>query len=206
MTSPGQRTDLLATARHLALFTVVYNLAEGGVTIGAGIIANSGALVGFGLDSGIESLSAVVLLWRLGAELRDPERAEQVERVAERAIGVTFLVLGVYVAVDAIGALVDGDRPASSPVGLAVTVASLVVMPLLARRKRDVGDRLDSGAVRADAAQTVACVWLSGVVLIGLGLNTALGWWWADPVAALGVVLLLLDEGREALAGDGNAR
>jgi divalent metal cation (Fe/Co/Zn/Cd) transporter len=199
--SLAERTDLLARARRLALFTVAYNLAEGAIAVSAGVIANSGALVSFGLDSGIESLSATVLLWRLGAELGDPERAERVERAAERAIGFTFLVLAVYVAIDAIGALVNRDQPDASPVGVALTALSLVVMPVLARRKRVVGGQLGSGAVRADAAQTMACVWLSAVVLVGLALNAALEWWWADPVAALGVVLLLLNEGREALTG-----
>jgi cation diffusion facilitator family transporter len=197
-----QRTRLLATARRLAVFTVAYNLAEGAVAITAAVASGSGALLSFGLDSGIESLSAAVLLWRLGAELRDPERAERVERVAERAIGITFFVLAAYVAVDAVAALADRDEPDASPIGLALTGLSLVVMPLLARRKHRVGDALDSGAVRADAAQTMACVWLSGVVLLGLALNAALEWWWADPIAALAVVLLLLDEGREALMAD----
>ena len=201
MTRVARRAALLNRARRLALFTIAYNLAEGAVAVTAGAIADSGALVSFGLDSGIESLSAGVLLWRLGAELREPERAERFERAAERAIGVTFFILAVYVAVDAIAALAGGDEPDASPIGVAVTALSLVVMPVLARRKRAVGDQLDSGAVRADAAQTMACVWLSAVVLLGLALNAALDWWWADPVAALGVVVLLLAEGREAISG-----
>lgn len=201
-----QRAHHLAVARRLARFTVAYNLAEGAVAIGAAVVAGSGALLSFGLDSGVESLSAGVLLWRVGAEVHDPERAERVERAAERAIGLTFLVLAAYVAVDAVSALADQDEPAASPVGLVITALSLLVMPVLARRKRVVGDQLDSGAVRADAAQTMACVWLSAVVLVGLALNAALGWWWADPVAALAVVLLLLDEGREALTAEHDER
>ena len=204
MTPLEQRASLLATARRLALFTVAYNLVEGAVAITAARIAGSGALLSFGLDSGVESLSATVLLWRLGVELRDPERAERVERRAERAIGITFFVLAAYVTTDAVTALANRDEPDASAVGLVLTGVSLVVMPLLARRKHRVGSVLDSGAVRADAAQTMACVWLSGVVLIGLALNAALEWWWADPVAALAVVLLLVNEGREALAGDGD--
>lgn len=202
MRPTATRTDHLAHAQRLALLTVAWNLGEGAIAITAALVAHSGALLSFGLDSGIESLSATVLLWRLRAELRDPERAERVERVAERVIGVTFLVLAAYVAVDAITALARRDEPDASPVGLVLTALSLVVMPLLARRKRRVADALDSGAMRADAAQTLACVWLSGVVLLGLALNAALEWWWADPISALAVVLLLINEGRGAIVGD----
>lgn len=193
------RAGLLRRAQQLASFTVAYNLLEGAIAIGAGFAANSQALIGFGFDSGIESISAAVLLWRIGVERREPERAERVERIAERLIGASFLILGAYVAFEAITDLVNEERPDTSTVGLVLTALSLVVMPLLARRKHRVADALDSNAARADAAQTMACVWLSAVVLIGLALNAALGWWWADPVAALGVVLLLLNEGREAL-------
>lgn len=196
------RGNHLGRARQLAAFTVAYNLIEGGVAIGAGFAANSQALIGFGFDSGIESISATVLLWRIGVERRQPERAERVEHIAERLIGISFLILGGYVAFEAITDLVNSERPDTSVVGLVLTALSLVVMPVLARRKRRVADALDSNAARADAAQTMACVWLSAVVLIGLALNAALDWWWADPVAALAVVVLLLNEGREALAGE----
>lgn len=196
------RDVLLVRARRLAMFTLAWNLAEGVVAVTAAVAAGSRALIGFGLDSGIESISAAVLLWRLGAEMGDPERTEQVERVALRAIGVSFLVLAAYVAVDAVRSLVIGDEPDASRVGIALTALSIVVMPVLARRKRRVADALESGAARADAAQTMACMWLSGVVLAGLVLNAALQWWWADPVAALAVVVLLLNEGREALTGE----
>ena len=196
------RTPVLIHAQRLALFTVAYNLLEGTIAVGAGFAANSQALVGFGFDSGIESISATMLLWRIGVERREPERAERVERTAERLIGISFLILGAYVAFEAITDLANRERPDNSLVGIALTALSLVVMPLLALRKRKVADALDSNAARADAAQTMACVWLSAVVLIGLALNAALNWWWADPVAALVVVLLLLNEGREALTSD----
>ncbi|MBI3257413.1 MAG: cation transporter [Actinobacteria bacterium] len=196
------RSVLLGRAQQLAGFTVAYNLAEGAIAIGAGFAAGSQALVGFGFDSGIESISAAVLLWRIGVERREPERAERVERTAERLIGISFIILGAYVAFEAITDLINSERPDTSVIGLVLTAFSLIVMPLLARRKHRVADALGSNAARADAAQTMACVWLSAVVLIGLALNAALGWWWADPVAALAVVLLLLSEGREALSGD----
>lgn len=196
------RAGLLRRAQQLAGFTVAYNLLEGAVAIGAGFAANSQALVGFGFDSGIESISAAVLLWRIGVERREPQRAERVEHIAERLIGTSFLILGAYIAFEAIADLLNRERPDTSVVGLLLTALSLVVMPLLARRKRRVAVALDSNAARADAAQTMACVWLSAVVLIGLALNAALDWWWADPVAALAVVVLLLNEGREALTGN----
>ena len=197
-----ERRSLLHRGQQLAGFTVAYNLIEGAIAIAAGLAANSGALLGFGFDSGVESISAAVLLWRIGVERREPERAERVERSAERLIGISFLLLGAYVAFDAISDLVNAERPDTSIVGLVLTALSLIVMPVLARKKKRVADALDSNAARADAAQTMACVWLSLVVLAGLALNAILDWWWADPVAALGVVLLLLNEGREALFDD----
>jgi divalent metal cation (Fe/Co/Zn/Cd) transporter len=193
------RRQQLGRAQRLAAFTVAYNLIEGAIAVTAGLAVSSQALTGFGLDSGVESISAAVLLWRLRAERQDPQRAARVEHVAARAIGVSFLLLAAWVAFESIGALVGRDEPDASTVGLVLTGLSLVVMPILARRKRHAAAALGSRAAAADAAQTRACVWLSAVVLAGLALNAALGWWWADPVAALGVVVLLLTEAREAL-------
>lgn len=193
------RGGLLRAAHRLALFTLVWNVTEGTVAIAAGWIAGSCALAGFGLDSAVESVSAAVLLWRLGAERRDPERVEHVERIAVRAIGVSFLLLAGYVAVDATRSLALQAKPDASPVGIALTLVSLVVMPVLATRKRRVARALGSKAAEADSAQTRACAYLSAVVVVGLTLNAALGWWWADPVAALGVVVFLVLEGRAAL-------
>lgn len=198
----AQRATYLARARRLAAFTVAWNVVEGAIAIAAALAAGSRALIGFGLDSAVESISATVLLWRLGAERRDPERAEAVERVATRAIGASFLLLAAFVGYDATRALVTGDEPDSTVVGIVLTAVSLIVMPLLARRKRRVAIDLGSRATQADSAQTMACAWLSAVVLAGLVLNAILGWWWADPVAALGVVVLLVNEGREALTAD----
>jgi divalent metal cation (Fe/Co/Zn/Cd) transporter len=193
------RERLLRTAQGLAVFTVGYNLAEGVIAVIAAVIAGSGALLGFGLDSAIESISGSVLLWRLTVERQRPEGAERVEHLAARAIGVSFLVLAAYVAYDAISALANREEPATSVVGIALTSISLVVMPVLARRKHHVAVALGSKAAEADTNQTWACVWLCAVVLVGLTLNAALGWWWADPIAALGVVGFLVLEGREAL-------
>jgi divalent metal cation (Fe/Co/Zn/Cd) transporter len=197
-----ERLDLLRRSQRLAAFTVAWNVTEGVVAIAAAWVAGSRALAGFGLDSAVESISASVLLWRLSTERRDPERVERVERVAVRAIGASFLVLAAFVGVEAIRSLAVRAEPDASPVGIALTLVSLVVMPVLAARKRRVAVALDSKAAQADSAQTRACAYLSAVVLAGLVLNAAFGWWWADPLAALGVVAFLVREGREALSAE----
>lgn len=189
----------LSRALRLGYFTVAWNLFEGAVAVFAAVLAGSQALLGFGLDSAVESLSAAVLIWRLRVERQDPRRAEAVEQRALRVIGVTFFVLAAFVAVDAVRTLAEQRKPSASALGIVITIASLVVMPILATKKRSVGRALGSRAVGADATQSWACVYLSIVVLVGLVANAALGWWWADPVAALGVAVLLLREGREAV-------
>ena len=154
------------------------------------------------MDSGVESLSASVVLWRLYAERREPERAEAVELRALRLIGITFFVLAAFVAVESIRALVDRQEPDVSVVGIVLTSVSVIVMQWLARAKRRVGIAMDSKAVQADSSQTSACVYLSVVVLCGLLLNAVFGWWWADPFAALGVVVFLAREGHQALMAE----
>ena len=201
-TTSADRTRLLGWATALAIFTIAYNLGEGAIAITASLAARSQALLGFGFDSAVESISATVFLWRLRAERRDPERAEQVEHQATRLIGISFFILAAVVAFEALRSLIGGEPPDASPVGIALTAASLIVMPILAWKKRQVATELDSRAGLADSAQTFACVYLSAVVLAGLILNSLLGWWWADPAAALGIVSLLLNEGREALFDD----
>lgn len=197
-----QRTLMLRRAWWLAVFTVVWNLAEGAVAVTAAVLANSRALIGFGVDSFVESASAAVLIWRLRVEQRSPERADHVEQQALRIIGLTFLALAALVGIESIRSLVAGEQPDVSRVGIALTVVSLIVMPLLAREKHRVGLELGSRSVEADSQQTQACVYLSAVVLVGLVANAAFGWWWADPLAALGVVVFLVSEGREALEAE----
>ncbi len=197
-----ERLDLLRRSQRLAAFTVAWNVTEGVVAIAAAWVAGSRALAGFGLDSAVESISASVLLWRLSTERRDPERVERVERIAVGAIGASFLVLAAFVGVEAIRSLAVRAEPDASPVGIALTLVSLVVMPLLAARKRRVAVALGSKAAQADSAQTRACAYLSAVVVAGLVLNAAFGWWWADPLAALGVVAFLVLESREALSAE----
>jgi cation diffusion facilitator family transporter len=193
---------VLGRAQRLAEFTIGWNLIEGSVAIGAAWIAGSSALAGFGLDSAVESVSGAILLWRLRAERHDPQRAERVEHVATRAIGASFFLLAVFVVVEAIRSLAGHEQPHPSPVGIGVTAASLIVMTLLARAKRRAGTALESRATKADSAQSRACACLCAVVLAGLLLNASLGWWWADPVAAIGVAMLLLREGRQALTSE----
>ena len=184
-------------AWYLSLFTVVYNLAEGAVAMLIGAGAGSAALVGFGADSFVESLSGGVMLWRFGRSHEDAERAE---RRAARLVGYTFFVLAAYVAFDAARSLVLGERPEASWGGIALAVLSLVVMPALYVAKRRTADRLGSGSLRADSRQTLACTLLSAALLVGLGLNAAFGIWQADPVLGLVIAGLLVREGREALA------
>lgn len=197
-----RRATLLRRAWWLAVFTVVWNLAEGAVAMTAAALAGSRALAGFGVDSFVESASATVLIWRLRVEQRAPARAEHVEQRALKIIGVTFLALAALVGVESVRSLLTGEQPDVSRTGIALTIVSLIVMPVLAREKRRVGRELGARSVEADSQQTQACVYLSAVVLVGLAANAVFGWWWADPLAALGVVAFLGREGREALTAE----
>jgi divalent metal cation (Fe/Co/Zn/Cd) transporter len=187
--------------RRLNAATLAYNTVEGVVAILAGLAAGSIALVGFGIDSAIELAASVAALWRLAAD-HDLARRAVAERRTHRIIGLLFLALATYVTVDAASALYRREAPDVSRVGIALAAASLVVMPLLARAKRRVGLALDSRALTAEAMQTALCTWLSAILLLGLLLNATLGWWWADPVAALGMVPIITREGLEGLRGE----
>lgn len=194
----SKRTALIKRGRKLEHFTLGYNFLEGLLSVGAGMLAGSVALVGFGVDSFIESLSGGILLWRLHAG----DKGEAREQRALRLVGVSFLVLAAYVAFDAVKSLLQHELPEASYLGIGVTVISLFVMPVLARAKRQVGVELGSRALQADSRQTDICVYLSYIVLVGLGFNALLGWWWADPVAALVMVPIIAKEGIEALRGE----
>ena len=200
--SETRREQLVRRALWLAVFTVVWNLAEGAIAISAAALAGSKALIGFGVDSFVESASAAVLIWRLRIEQVDRARAEQAERRALVLIGYAFFGLAVLVGVESVRALVTGARPDTSMIGIVLTAVSLIVMPVLARAKRRIGTELGTRSITADSQQTMACVYLSAIVLVGLSLNALFGWWWADPVAALAVVVFLVNEGREALEAD----
>lgn len=192
---------------RLEVATVGWNVLEGIVAVAAGTIASSVALIGFGVDSFVETASGAVVGWRLRDELRgrSPGEAERLERRAARVAGALLLVLGLYIVLDAGRRLLGfGEEARESPVGILLTALSLVVMPVLGWAKLRTARALGSGALRADAYETITCAWLSLTTLAGLMLNATLGWWWADPLAALALGPLIV---REGLAGwrDGGA-
>jgi divalent metal cation (Fe/Co/Zn/Cd) transporter len=199
----SERAALLVRARRLEVFTIVWNVLEAVVSIGAGFLAGSIALVGFGSDSVIETASAVVVYRRVRTELEDGAvAAEASERRAVRFIGITFLVLAAGIGFESVRTLRAADRPDESVAGIVIAALSLIVMPLLAWRKRRVGIRLGSRALVADAKETFVCAYLSLTLLLGLVLTALAGWWWADAVAALAMVPFVLHEGIESLRGD----
>lgn len=195
--APQRRAVLARRSLWLAYATAGYNLVEGLVAIAAGAAASSSALIGFGLDSFVEVSSAAVIIWQFRS--RVPETKE---RLALRLIGGSFFALAAWVVVDSARALLgDGDAD-PSPVGIGLAVASLIVMPLLVRAKRRTGRELGSATVMADSTQTMLCTYLSAVLLVGLVLNAAFGWSWADPLAALVIAGVAIKEGVEAWRGD----
>ena len=200
---PG-RQGLVRRGLRLEYLTVGWNVLEGLIAVVAGMASGSVALVAFGLDSFVETISGAVLIWRLREEDRGaaPERIEQVERRAEWLVGAAFLLLAAYVAFEAVTSLLAGDTPEASPVGIVLTTVSIAVMIWLAAAKLRVGQALGSRALIADSRQTRACWYLSVVTLAGLAANAIAGWWWADAVAALAIAVLLVREGLEALRGE----
>jgi len=180
---------------------VAWNAVEGVVAIGAGIATGSVSLIGFGADSFIEVISAVALLWRLrkaGPNASAEERGEA-ERRALYMVAATFFFLAAYIAYEAFGALLSGEGPEDSTVGLVLSVVSLLVMPALAYGKRRTGREMGSEALKADAVETWVCSYLSLALLAGVGLNAAFGWWWADPVGAVAMLPVILWQGLETL-------
>ena len=200
MSNEPQRVNLVRRGRWLEYFTISWNLLEGTISVAAGVLAGSIALVGFGFDSFIESASGGVLLWRL--HLDHPERREQAERFALKLVGASFLLLAVYVTVDAVKSLVKHEPPAPTYLGIGIAALSLLVMPLLARAKRRIAKEIHSHALEADARQTDICTYLSAILLGGLLLNAIFGWWWADPAAALLMIPIIVKEGIAALRGE----
>jgi divalent metal cation (Fe/Co/Zn/Cd) transporter len=188
----------LRRGRLLEYLTIGWNMLEGIIAVSAGLVAGSVALVGFGLDSFIESLSGGALLWRLCSD----ENAERREQIALKLVGGSFLVLAAYVAFDAAKSLILSEPPESSYAGIALSALSLLVMPMLARAKRRVAASINSRAMLADSRQTDICAYLSAILLGGLILNALFGWWWADPVAALVMAPIIAKEGIEALRGE----
>jgi divalent metal cation (Fe/Co/Zn/Cd) transporter len=195
--STARRTQLNRRSLHLAYATAGYNLIEGIVAVAAGAAASSTALLGFGLDSFVEVSSALVVIWQFRS--RVPENRE---RLALRLIAVSFFALAAWVTVDATRSLVGSEQAETSPVGIGIAAVSVVVMPLLVWVKRRTGRELGSATVVADSMQTMLCTYLSAIVLVGLLANAALGWWWADPVAALVIAAVAIREGIEAWRGE----
>lgn len=188
---------------RLAQFTVAYNVIEGAVAITAGLLAGLVSLVGFGIDSGIESIASVLVGLRLAARLRNGEADEAKERRALKAVAVTFFILAAYVTIEGIRALAGGEPPENSIVGIVLLALSVVVMPVLARAKRRVGEQLGGDQlILADAAETKICVLLSISTLAGLGLYLATGAAWLDPVAGFVIAAFAIYEGKEAWEGE----
>jgi cation diffusion facilitator family transporter len=186
---------------RLEVFTITWNVVEAFVAVGAGLLAGSVALVGFGVDSGIEVISAVALLWRLlkaGPEASAKEHGAA-EKRALYLVAATFFLLSAYIAYEAVEALLTHEGPDGSAVGLVLAAVSLLVMPTLAYLKGRTGHEMGSEALRADAAETWVCSYLSLALLAGVGLYAAFGWWWADPVGALAMLPVILWQGFDAL-------
>jgi divalent metal cation (Fe/Co/Zn/Cd) transporter len=200
-----ERANLVRRGRRLEYFTIAWNSLEGLVAILSGLIAGSIALVGFGFDSLIEVTSGAALLWRLSIDTNE-EKRERIEAVTLRIVGACFIALALYVSYDSITSLLRREAPERSVPGIILAAVSLVAMPLLARAKRRVAKGINSGAMFADARQTDFCVYLSAILLGGLLLNALLGWWWADPIAAIVMAPIIGKEGVEDLGGLGEYR
>ncbi len=203
-TSLSEHQTLAALGRRLEYFTIAWNSLEASVALISGVIAGSVALVGFGLDSVIETASAVILLWAL-RDHRDAASRARNERTAQRLVGITFMLLSAYIALDSIRALWVRALPERSIPGIVIARAALIVMPLLGRAKRRVARQLTNRALAADSRQADFCTYLSAILLAGLLVQTILGWWWADPVAALAMVPIIVREGVRCLRGQGCA-
>jgi len=196
----AHRDALVVRGRRLEYLTIAWNTFEAAVALVSGVVAGSVALVGFGLDSAIETASAVVLLWRLRAD-HDAVRREHSERIAHRLVGTCFLVLAAYIAIESIRSLWLRESSGRSIPGILIAAAAVVVMPLLARAKRRVAAELGSRALHSDSKQADLCAYLSAILLVGLALQFALGWWWADPVAAFVMVPIIAREGVQGVRG-----
>lgn len=211
MNLQANRAIQVRTGVRIEVFTVIWMVVEAAVSIGAGVLAGSALLTAFGLDSVIELVSGAILLWRLLVEARG-EDAEHIERAERRAAWIVFVALALlclYVLGTAVYGLVTQARPEGSPIGIAISAAAVLVMPWLAFTKRRIAARIDSGALRGDAASSLTCGYMAGAVLVGVLLNTLFHWWWAEDVAALVFLIFLLQETREALEearGDEDAK
>jgi divalent metal cation (Fe/Co/Zn/Cd) transporter len=194
-----RRSALIRRARFLARLGLAWHAIEAAVAVGAGLVAGSVALIGFGADSVVESLAGLVVLWRFGGERHASDLAE---RRAYRLIAISFWVIAAWVAFEAVSQLGGGGHPEVSWVGIGLAAVTLVTMPPLALAKSRVAEQLHSAATRAEGRQNMLCAYLSVALLIGLGANALAGWWWADPITALVIAGFAVREGREAWRGE----
>jgi divalent metal cation (Fe/Co/Zn/Cd) transporter len=196
----AERERLIRRAKALSWLSLAYMTAEGGVAITAAILASSVALLGFGLDSAVEGLASIIVIWRFTGTRRLSEHAEQ---RAQRLVAITFFLLAPYITQDAVRTLAGGEHPRTSWLGIGLSISSIIVMPLLGKTKQAIGQRLGSGATAGEGAQNMLCAYLAAGVLTGLALNAAFGLWWADPAVALAIGALALNEGRQTWHGNG---
>ena len=195
------RAALVSRGIRLNYLTIAYNSVEAVASLIAGLVAGSVALVGFGFDSVIEVTASAAAQWRLRAD-RNAEHRERIEQRTRRVVGWCFVALAAYVAYDSAKSLWRREAPERSAAGIVILAMSVIVMPLLARAKRRVAHALDSKALEGEAAQTSLCAYLSVIALAGVALNALLGWWWADPAAALAMVPIIVREGLEGIRGE----
>ena len=198
-----ERLHITALGRRLEYFTIAWNAMEGIAALAAGVIAGSISLTAFGVDSFIEVMSGAVLLWLILMSVdANQQRRERNERIALRLVGACFLALATYTAIESIRDLLTHSAPGHSVLGIVIACLSLIAMPILSKAKKRVGKELNSAAMHADAKQADFCAYLSGILLTGLILNTLLGWWWADPLAALIMVPIISREGYRSLRAE----
>lgn len=197
-TGQRDRAALVRRARVLAGAGLAWHFAEAAIAIAAGVAAGSIALIGFGADSLVESFAGIALLWRFAGGRSDSVGAE---RRAQRLIGASFFVIAAYVGVEALRALISGQHPDASPVGIALAIVTLATMPPLARAKARVGAALESAATASEGRQNMLCAYLAAALLFGLGANALLGLWWMDPLTALVIAAVAVREGRDAVRG-----
>jgi divalent metal cation (Fe/Co/Zn/Cd) transporter len=199
---PGDRDRLIRRAKALSWLSLAWMTVEGSVAVTAALVAGSVALLGFGIDSAIEGLASMIVIWRFTGSRRLSDDAEQ---RAQKAVAVSFFLLAPYIAQDAIRTLIAGDHPTTSWVGIGLSLSSIVMMPLLGRAKQRIGERLGSRATAGEGAQNLLCAYIAAGVLVGLAATAAFGWWWLDPMVALVIAAIAVREGREAWAGEGCA-
>lgn len=198
----AERDRLIRRAKALSWLSLGWMTVEGAVAVTAAIMAGSVALLGFGIDSAIEGVASVIIIWRFTGTRRLSEHAEQ---RAQKLVAVQFFLLAPYVAQDAIRTLIAGEHPSNSWVGIGLSISSIFIMPLLGRAKQRIGAQLGSAATAGEGTQNLLCAYLAAGVLVGLLANTLLGLWWLDPIVALGIAALAVKEGREAWQGEGCA-